>query len=90
MINRLFDSQVVPNQMLSLTRLIPRVNITQQSLPLNQMSSLVNGDTPSQLELILAKLVELDNIKMHLNTIDSRLNLLQPQSLISGTVANRS
>ena len=90
MINRLFDSQVVPNQMLSLTRLIPRVNITQQSLPLNQMSSLVNGDTPSQLELILAKLVELDNIKMHLNTIDSRLNLLQPQLLTPGSVANRS
>jgi len=90
MTNRLKDSQVVLNQMLSPICPVLKVNITQQSLPLNQMSSLVNGDTPSQLELILAKLVELDNIKMHLNTIDSRLNLLQPQLLTPGSVANRS
>jgi len=44
----------------------------------------------SQLDLILAKLTELETIKTHLNTIDTRLNLLQPPSTHSATVAQRS
>ena len=44
----------------------------------------------SQLSLILAKLNELDDIKTHLTTIDTRLNLLQPQTEPLTTVAKRS
>ncbi len=47
-------------------------------------------EDPSQLSLILAKLNELDDIKTHLNTIDTRLNLLQPQIEHLTTVAKRS
>ena len=44
----------------------------------------------SQLVLILAKLNELELIKTHLTTIDTRLNLLQPQLLHIATMAQCS
>src|SRR6266540_232233 len=44
----------------------------------------------SQLDLILAKLAELDAIKNHLSTIDHRLNSIQSPPNSSGTVAYRS
>ena len=44
----------------------------------------------SQLTLILAKLNELDDIKTHLHTLDTRLNLFQSSPLNIGMVAQRS
>ena len=59
--------------------------------PANQLSvPTATVAASSQLELILAKLTELDAIKTHLNTIDTRLNLLQPPSIYSTTVAQHS
>jgi len=47
---------------------------------------------PSQLNIILAKLIELDAIKTHLTNIDQHLDLLQPNPNPStiGLVAQRS
>ncbi len=46
--------------------------------------------TTSQLDLILAKLSELDTLKQHLTTLDQRINLLTPQPSLSGVLAQRS
>ena len=48
------------------------------------------SDTTSQLDLILAKLSELDAIKQHINNLDSRLDLIQSPFSYQGSVANRS
>ena len=44
----------------------------------------------TSLDLILAKLDELDAIKSHLTTFDNRFDHLQPQSNVTGLVAQRS
>ncbi len=53
-------------------------------------STATSTDTTSQLALILSKLAELDAIKQHLTTIDTRLNILQPHLSHDGSVAQRS
>jgi len=54
------------------------------------LSPLIHSSPSSQLDLILAKLSELDVIKSHLTNLDNRLNQIQPPSLIAGLLANHS
>jgi len=58
--------------------------------PQQSPSSSKTLTTTSQLDLILAKLSELDTIKQHITTLDQRMNLLQPLSSILGLLAQRS
>ncbi len=67
---------------------IQPANLEQPTLTNRSVSKA--GDQVASLDLILSKLSELDAIKTHLNTIDLRLNQLQPQSNIKGSVAQRS
>ncbi len=46
------------------------------NIPLSQPLSLPSPDPDASLELILAKLNELEAIKTHLNAIDSRIDNL--------------
>ncbi len=64
--------------------------------PDTQVNNSPNLHLPAQsvipaasLDLILVKLNKLDTIKTHLTTIDFRLDHLQPQSNITGLVAQR-
>jgi len=64
---------------------------TGASDPLTRSSSVEKPVAPdTQLTLILAKLNELDAIKSHLITIDTRIDLLQSQTSPIGMVAQRS
>ena len=67
---------------------IQPANLEQPTLTNRSVSKA--GDQVASLDLILFKLSELDAIKTHLNTIDLRLNQLQPQPNIKGSVAQRS
>ncbi len=58
--------------------------------PLQSSTPLSTPTTTSQLDLILAKLSELDAIKQHITTLDQRMNLIQPPPNVTGLVANRS
>ena len=60
------------------------------NLPPHTVSIDESADSTSQLALILTKLNELDVIKSHLNALDTRINLLQPQPINTGMVAQRS
>jgi len=64
--------------------------IVNQTNPITLPDSQTTAAVSSYLELILAKLIELDVIKSHLNTIDTRLDLLQLQPNYPGLVAQRS
>ncbi len=67
---------------------------TQDSTPHTSLTQPILVPAPStvdpQLALILAKLNELDAIKLHLHTIDNRLDTFQTPSLTTATVAQRS
>ena len=63
---------------------IPRITMTQHT-PVH-----APGDIDPQLALILAKLNELDAIKLHLHAIDNRLDTIQTPSEKAATVAKRS
>jgi len=62
-------------------------NATLHSLPTLPTQSTVPS---TSLDLILAKLNELDAIKKHLTTIDYRLDHMQSSPNATGMVANRS
>ena len=62
-----------------------RLQILIFYLPLLPPSSLTSPSiTSSQFDIILAKLNDLESVKLQLNTLDSRLNLLQPQNILVG------
>src|SRR6266540_1586983 len=65
----------------------PQNDHTRRYQPQSSTSS-PTPTTTSQLDLILAKLNELDTIKQHITTLDQRLNLLQPQPTVLGLLAN--
>jgi len=63
---------------------------THHTSPTQHLPVPAPGAADPQLALILAKLNELDAIKLHLHTIDNRLDTIQTLSLTTATVAQRS
>jgi len=81
---------IASNNNKSLARHFPHNDLpTNHTKPVSLVSS-TPPTASSQLDLILAKLNELDVIKTHLNTINNRLDSLQPQPNVQGLLANRS
>jgi len=64
-----------------------RMDSSSKTLPSSPDIAMNLAIAPSQLDLILAKLHKLNTIKIHLNAIDNRLNILQPQPSIMGLLA---
>ncbi len=71
-----------------------RATLQQDDPPISQRHMQLTPPTmppaTSQLDLILAKLSELDTLKQHLTALDQRINLLTPQPSLSGVLAHRS